>query len=305
MALILGPVESITAYGLDLAGYSTGGSGFASATRKDTGQLQITVFSSHCFNKKVDSHRRLDEVTHAEVSLLVACICKHRLVIDVPIDLQKLPSFPSPQYVWELNWRPVDYALGACPAFADRIGYFVTRFHNLKNSCPNDISNALGDTLFETYPAAALRLMNLVHEKYKGEATFSERDGWHGETVIMKGGKRKGKEDEPATKRNKTFGKILSKLEWRAPPGSTITHDEFDAAICAITGISKPEDLLEGKELEKHIECEIRGCDPKQRKNKCKYLTFRTEPPKGYRLLRKKPMGAFVSFESKYCPSVS
>ncbi len=179
-ALILEPVESTTAYGLDLSGYTTGRSGFARANRKDTGQLEITVFTKHSFTTRVDGHKPLHEVTNAEVSLLVACICKHRLVIDVPIDLQKLPSFPSPQYVWELNFRPVDYALKALPAFADRIGYFVTRFHNLRNSFPNDISNALGKTLFETYPAAALRLMKLESRKYKGIAKFNEKDGESG-----------------------------------------------------------------------------------------------------------------------------
>ena len=278
------------AYGLDIAGYSTEGSGLAKAHRIGTGEFVVTVFTNHCFSRKVEGHQLLTAVQGNEIDAIVFAISIGCLVVDTPLDLQGLPALKDATYAWELALRPVDYALDTRPPLADRIGYPVSRFQNLYRSLPHSVRPCLGRSLFETYPAAALRLNGLQSTKYKGEAVFHATEGWLGKDAVRWDKKRRV--FEPDVKQavlNDRFAETLNRLGWRLDEDGPLDHDEFDASICAITGASEPANLLDGENLKRYISEGVLARLTKGSKGAEVSTSFRAEPPQGYRLLRSLP----------------
>ncbi len=274
-----------TAFGLDLAGYSTDGSALARAGRVAAGSLHVTVYRNHCFGRKAPGHRLLADVARPQVELLVACLRHSRVVVDVPIDLQGLPGPADPRFVWELTMRPADYAFAALTPLAQLIGSYVARFLHLRGSLPADVGEALGKKLFETYPAASLGLMRLPNKKYKGSAYVDDSGGWVGQPD----------ESRPRSGLNRQLAKLLNTLGWTAPPSASLTHDEFDAAMCALTGVATPSAVLAGSELGEEIRRRIEGRLQKHRAT-VPAGVIRAVPPQGYILLTQRPVGVRVSF---------
>jgi hypothetical protein len=241
------------------------------------------VFRNHCFARKVKGHQLLKCVTEAEVRLLVKCLSYSKVVVDVAIDLQGLPRPDHPKYVWELTKRPVDYAFKALSPLAERIGSYISRFLYLYESLPD---NPLGKTLFETYPAASLLLMSLPTTKYKGRAIFQEHGEWHGCQD----------DDERQIATNNRLAKLLNKLGWTAQPTEIISHDEFDAGICAVTGVVNTPDLLAEQMLRDEISSRIADKQSRKKRSQTKSNLFdgHIDPPRGYVLLRKCPQSVRI-----------
>ena len=82
-------------------------------------------------------------------------------------------------------------------------------------------NDPLGNSLFETYPAACLELMGVERKGYKGQVVFGE-DTWQGA----------GAEAKNEQKKNDKLARILNRLKWSADVGTVLGHDAFDAAIC-------------------------------------------------------------------------
>ncbi len=122
-----------TAFGLDIAGYSEGKSGFVQADRKDDNSIEITIFQGHAFSEKHDTRTSLEHIAEREKELLISCCKKGRLLVDIPIDLQGLPYPNNVRFIWELVKRPVDFAFDALPPLADRIGSPVARLAKIAN----------------------------------------------------------------------------------------------------------------------------------------------------------------------------
>ena len=83
-----------TAFGLDLSGFSTGGSAMARADRTEE-RIVVTVYTGHCFSQKVEGCDSLPAILARERNIVLACLARGPLVVDIPIDLQKLPQPPS------------------------------------------------------------------------------------------------------------------------------------------------------------------------------------------------------------------
>ena len=67
--------ESGVAFGLDLAGYTSGKTGLARAARRTDGTIRVTVFRSHAFSKKLAGHDPgFSEVVHQERDLVRRCL---------------------------------------------------------------------------------------------------------------------------------------------------------------------------------------------------------------------------------------
>ena len=75
--------------------------------------------------------------------------------------------------------------------------------------------------------------------------------------------------------------KIESAANWKPDESGSlfINDDQLDAIICALPGVVKPEDRLEGDELKKEIRDRIQ-------KKQTEY-EGPCEPPKGYCLIKK------------------
>lgn len=253
-----------TAFGLDIAGYSTGKSGFSKAWRKSDNSIIVTVYRGHVFSKRCDGKKPLDNIAIKERELLQACCKNSVLMVDTPIDLQGLPYSDNASFIWQLTLRPVDYAFGGMAPLANYIGAPVARFQNMM-SASSDLNRAesiVGEHIFETYPAKSLNLLELPYEKYKGyKISFKDGHWTEGEAA-----------------------KIAEGLGLIAENGETLNDDELDAIICAITGVVDDDLTLQGDELKHEISNGIKD------KLKIDDLDgINVEPPLGYVLLKERP----------------
>lgn len=258
-------------FGLDLAGYSSGGSALAKAETDDPeGIIDITLFQRSAFAACVTGKMLLSEVNKAELEELRFILNHGILVVDVCIDLQGLPNSPNPERIWQLTRRPVDRAFDALPPLADKIGAYVARMQRLMAGLGKE--DLLGKRLFETYPAASLTMLQLENKKYKGIAK-SQEGTWVG--IPSK--------DKVGCARNNRLASHLNWLAWSAEEGFTITHDDFDASLCALAGIARPPHRLELNELKQEIAARLL--------NKRVIGTSAVvdlDPPSGYILLQSK-----------------
>jgi hypothetical protein len=203
------------AFGIDLAGYSSGKSVCAVAEQGDE-HVAVTILSGSPLS---DRHRGDEEIGPivAREAAFLRSLLSHAVAVDIPIDLQDLLT-PKPLQVWQLTKRPVDHALGALCPLADRVGSPTARFRNIL--AVGGLRGALGDRLFETYPAGSLRMLQLPYRGYKNGSIEAEA----------------------------TLRALMVSLH--VSPGG-LTHDEFDATLCAIAAL--PEYRLTGIALSKAL----------------------------------------------------
>jgi len=253
----------ITAFGLDLAGYSSGQTGFARADRKPNKSILITVYRNNLFCRKLMGRDPLSDIANEERQVIAACLEQASLVVDVPIDLQGLPNVSNPHFMWELTRRPVDFAFSALASLADRIGAPVARFIHWMEPL-NQKTNWLGQKLWETYPAASLELLRLKSTGYKGKTAIFKKTRW-----------------EQSRPGHQVLADILNKLDWYCcEDGCTLTDDEFDAALCALTGVADAEAQFQGRLLEDEI---YRRISSKLKTPQHSHI--RTDSPQGFVLL--------------------
>jgi hypothetical protein len=261
-------------FGLDLAGYSSGKTGLARAVRRTDGTIRVTVYRDHAFSRKLAGNDpSFIEVVHQERELLRRCLASGALYVDVPIDLQGLPSVADPDYAWQLTKRPVDYAIGGLPALASLIGAPTARFLNVLQGIDAP-ENLLGSVLFETYPAASLDQMGLPSKGYKGQTIKVS-----GAEVTML--------HCPRTK-EPILDRIARGLELRSETEIVLSDDDVDAIICALTGVLDKDRRLQGHALMKKLEITLReklDGDHTLKKKMDQLLTL----PQGYVLLESRP----------------
>lgn len=217
-------------FGLDLAGYSTGKSGFASARVKN--HIEITIYTGHCFAIKLKGYQPLASSVTAERDLLTVCCKKGHIMVDIPIDLQGLPMTNDVNFAWQLTMRPVDYAFGALPPFAQLIGAPVARFLYLIKTLP---SEWIGTHIFETYPVMSLKLLEHHTLGYKGSPIVFREGHWQGSGMAI----------------------MANAIGLKAAEATTLNDDEFDAVVCAITAVADESCLLKGKPLDDLISAKI------------------------------------------------
>jgi hypothetical protein len=215
------------AFGLDLAGYSTGRSALAKATFDENAGYRCVIYRRHAFANVRQGQERLAEQFALERALLPRVL---PLYVDVPIDLQGLPTAPDGcvtgdvAFVWQLTKRPVDFAFDALPPLADRLGAPVARLAGLMRGC----DPAVRDQIFETYPAGSLGQMFGPMSPYKRQAAQCRDGRWTGDDGIVG---------------------LLDRLEATADDGTRLNDDDLDAALCALTGVLPAAHLLESAML--------------------------------------------------------
>ena len=258
------------AHGLDLAGYSTGKSALARADYECcSATVRVRIISGHPFSEKRERKHLLD--VKSEQAQIRSMLAQGRLCVDVPIDLQGLMGIDAPQeeksredtpFVWERTLRPVDYAFGALPPLADRIGSPVARFRTILTE--RERQEHLGQCLWETYPRAIIERLTGPNRPYKNGAAVSNGEKWVPKTK--------------ATAYQESLADIANRIGLKAGGGMSVNDDELDAAVCAVAGVAPQWALLYGQELEKEIRCRIT--------EKLKQSTDRGDAPRGYLLLR-------------------
>jgi len=220
------------AAGIDASGYSQGKSALAVA-RRFTDHVTVIVCEETPFSQKHTGDQPLARIVEQERTFMQLCSQYGRVLVDIPLDLQGLPNPPALIFTWQLTRRPVDYALRGMPPLADRIGAAVARFQHLLAGLP-DLQ--LGRHLFETYPALILDLLGLPSTRYKGQPITYQDGRWQG-------GER--------------LSQLAHDLYFSAGDGIQLTDDEFDAVLCALSGIAADAQRLEGDKLREIINVKL------------------------------------------------
>lgn len=250
------------AFGIDLAGFSTGKSGLAKAQRDESGNITATIFRGHPFARSSKGFARIDDVVGEEARTLIHLLSTGVVLIDMPLDLQSLSDPKSAKLIWELTKRPVDYVFSALPPLADKIGSPVARAQiilaTIMDRSPSHIR--FGDNLYETYPAGSLELIGLPRKGYKGQSVTFVEGKWRGESLAT----------------------IANGLKLKADDEVSLNDDDVDAIICALTGVVDSSDALETDQLENEIADRLdQSLPPSAPKTD-------PTPPQGYRLLKNK-----------------
>lgn len=151
-------------FGIDLAGYTTGGTSLA-AIETEGQAARVTLLRGSALSLKRDSADVLSEVLTQEASVMRRCLTLGPVAVDIPVDLQGLPNVDRAEFIWQLTRRPIDRAERGMAPFADRIGAPVARFRAIMQHAKLD--DALRRNLFETYPTAIWRKLEINPGVYK------------------------------------------------------------------------------------------------------------------------------------------
>jgi len=260
-----------TAYGFDIAGYAGGNSGFARADLGDEGAIQITVYEGHVFGWRLRGAEPLGAVAEAEQRVLRACAMIGDVLVDTPVDLQGLPDPRNAYFTWELVKRPVDYAFDALAPLANLIGAPVARFQNMLSTLRAEEAGEGFDHVFETYPAKTLKLLGLWSSGYGNQPMRFTHGRWEGGPLAC----------------------IANNLGVVGEEGDTVNGDEFDAAICALTGVVDESRLLRGQELSDLVHRTIQSRVAPQHHDRVSagvpknYVLMKTPPETEIRLVKK------------------
>lgn len=229
--------------GWDLAGYGDSGSALCRADRIGH-TINATILRAPfiCRPRHKIAGTILSTVI-IEIEMLRRFAKFGSTYLDVPIDLQLLPSIMDHlqigqvSHYWQLVKRPVDHIFDALEPLSSNLGYAVARIgHLLGQLITEDIGLALGENLFETYPAATLQLVwntnQWTEAKYKGGEMVYQNGTWKG----LGGKKKTDKARQIQQRKNDGLATLANRLCLQAPEGFTLNDDEFDAVLCAITG---------------------------------------------------------------------
>lgn len=230
------------AFGIDLAGYTTGRTAVAAITLGgNAGRAWLLRNSPFSRIRRTDA--ALTEVVASECEALQAMSRLGPIAIDVPIDLQIVGRAELAVRVWQLYKRPVDQAFNAMPALADRIGAPYARMQAILAHCGKSLR--LGQELFETYPKASLQTLSLPWKGLKGLGAAHDR----------------------------ARRALCDQIGW-----SQITSDhDFDAILCAATAGACEDDRIGGSELADLIARKLPDCTDCQ--PPCGFILLRRMPP--------------------------
>jgi len=147
----------LVGFGLDLSGYTTGGTSLAVVV--SNGEMaEAIVLRGSTLSEARSTNSSLREIVDEDVRDLNRCFDIGPIAVDIPIDLQNLVFPERAALIWELTQRPIDRALRAMPPLANRIGAPVARFSAIFRQ--GKFGDRLGRDLFETYPSENLRRLS-------------------------------------------------------------------------------------------------------------------------------------------------
>jgi hypothetical protein len=208
---------AMVAFGIDLAGYTTGKTSLAVIEIKGP-RAKATLLRDSALSAKRESDAALRDVLRQEATVLRRCLAVGPVAVDIPIDLQDLTKPDRSEYIWQLTRRPIDRALSAMAPLADRIGAPAARFAAIMRE--GDFDGLLGTKLFEAYPAGTLRVLGIKVKRSKDASRLVDFSSLC-ETLRI----------EPHVSRDDDFDAIICAIAAAAP-----TEAVYDAAALKVTG---------------------------------------------------------------------
>jgi hypothetical protein len=154
------------------------------------------------------------------------------IAVDVALSA---PEPAKPALLWELNFRPIDFAFYGDAPLTDKIGEFGARFRAML------ADGAFGNDIVEASPRATVELFEFKGH-YAGGAAHHGRNGW--------------KPDDRNHRGDKVMAKLLEELGVNPSAGAEkLDSEDLDAILCALTALAvqRNEALLAGKALDREV----------------------------------------------------
>jgi hypothetical protein len=162
--------------------------------------------------------------------------------VDVAIDIDVLGAggtrrAPAARQLWELTYRPLDFAFYGDAPLTDKVGEFGVRFRAMLAASVFE----LGNDIVEVSPRATVELLEFKGQ-YAGGAAHHGGTGW--------------KADDRNKRGDKLMAKLLDELGVNAQPGAEkLDSGDLDAILCALTalGAALNQGVLGNAELDREI----------------------------------------------------
>ena len=289
-------------FGWDLAGYGNSGSGLCRADRSGNAITATVLRATFVCKPKLKMESAIGKTAMIEREMLRLITQVGAVYIDVPIDLQDLPrvvdfqSHATADRYWQLVKRPIDHAFDALEPLGSNLGYAVARIARLLgNLAATGSAVDLDRNIFETYPAASLRLIAGANDS--GDVAYKAGQiAWTGERWRPRNIAKNPSEE--TLRRSSAFAELAGALRLRADEGVALNDDEFDAVLCAVTGCI-PESAVKDDDLETLMRARLaqRGVPES--------IVRGAVPPKGYVLLRGIPANLQITVRTVTCRTPS
>jgi hypothetical protein len=207
-----------TGFGLDPAGYCEGRSVLAVVERLGS-KACVTILRNCPFSGVPNEARQIEAILANERKALKVIAALGSIAIDIPIDLQGLPTVCAPTHLWQQTKRNVDKKVGGLEPLASFIGHVTARFQSI--FCDSELGQSLGLRVFETYPKPTLK--KLLGAQWATARSY-----------------KKDESQRAAICRALNIG----------PQTEIVTHDDLDAVICALTAAASADELWSGPDYE-------------------------------------------------------
>lgn len=198
-------------FGLDPAGYCEGRSVLAVVERCGSNAC-VTILRNCPFSRAPNEDRQIEGILANERKALKSIAAVGSIAIDVPIDLQGLPTVCAPIHFWQQTKRNVDKKVGGLEPLASFIGHVTARFQSI--FCDSELSQSLGVRIFETYPKPTLK--KLLGAQWAAVRNY---------------------------KKDVSQRTAICQALNISPQTEIITHDDLDAVICALTAAASADEL--------------------------------------------------------------
>ena len=198
-------------FGLDPAGYCESRSVLAVAERRGSNAC-VTILRNCPFSRAPNETRQIEVILANERKALKGIVALGSIAIDIPIDLQGLPTVCARTHLWQQTKRKVDKKVGGLEPLASFIGHVTARFQSI--FCDSELGQSLGLRIFETYPKPTL--LKVLGAQWAAVRNY---------------------------KRDVSQREALCRALTISPQTEIVTHDDLDAVICALTAAAPAEEL--------------------------------------------------------------
>ncbi len=158
--------------------------------------------------------------------------------VDLALDVSAIGSRQSAiEHLWELSYRPIDFAFYGDAPVTDKIGEFGTRFRAMLAAGGFEP----GRDIVEAFPRATVELLDFKGQ-YAGGGAHHGHNGW--------------KADDKNQRADKLLAKLFQELGVNPAQGAEkLTSDDLDAILCALTALAtqRGEGMLSGANLNEEI----------------------------------------------------
>lgn len=217
--------------GINLSAFGTTNRPLVAIARLDGGDVRVELNPATMVSRAKLSDRT-DETLAAWRAGLIEL--PKPLFVDVALSTPEAPGASA--LLWELSYRPLDFAFYGDAPLTDKIGEFGVRFRAMLAD-----GFEIGKDILEASPRATVELLEFKGQ-YSGGAAHHGHSGW--------------KADDRNKRGDKLMAKLLSELGVNPGQGAEkLNGDDLDAILCALTSLAwqRRDAVLLGKTLDAEV----------------------------------------------------